>query len=106
MKCILCGCTDVRACDDGCAWLTTDPPICTTHVEELVVDALRWRAFMSSERIAFLGSGGKGATMHIGLEIWGKYPQDDKHGRELVRTSDARKVVTKYADARRKESYT
>lgn len=30
MRCIVCGCTEERACFDGCSWLLIDPPVCTT----------------------------------------------------------------------------
>lgn len=109
MKCILCGCTEAHACDDGCSWLTVVPPICTTHIQELVVDALRWRAFISSDRFRLLGTGGKGPTMHMGLELWGMYrlPASSRvsHGAATKLTADARKLLTKYADDRRKEGY-
>lgn len=29
MKCVVCGCTDARACEGGCEWAGTVPPICT-----------------------------------------------------------------------------
>jgi hypothetical protein len=28
-KCIVCGCTDSRACDGGCSWACVAPPICS-----------------------------------------------------------------------------
>lgn len=28
LKCVACGCTESRACVDGCSWLSIDPPIC------------------------------------------------------------------------------
>lgn len=31
-KCIVCGCTDERACPGGCDWANDDPPVCTTCV--------------------------------------------------------------------------
>ena len=31
--CMLCGCTDQKACARGCAWLR--PFVCSTHVEAL-----------------------------------------------------------------------
>jgi hypothetical protein len=30
MKCVGCGCTDERACEGGCWWASTKPPICST----------------------------------------------------------------------------
>lgn len=30
LSCIHCGCTDDDPCPGGCAWVTTDPPVCTT----------------------------------------------------------------------------
>jgi hypothetical protein len=32
VKCIRCGCTESRACADGCSWASTDPPICSRCV--------------------------------------------------------------------------
>src|SRR3954465_1438146 len=103
MKCILCDCTDDHACEDGCAWLSEDPPVCTTHVPELIENAFRWWAFISSERFSVLGTAGKGATMHIGFELWGKHPPQSD--RAQLATLDARKLLTKYADDRRKQGY-
>jgi hypothetical protein len=65
-------------------------------------DAERWRAFINSDRFSVLGTGGKGPTMHIGLEIWGRHP---KNPRVQENTMNARKLLTKYADDRRKEGY-
>lgn len=62
-------------------------------------DAERWRALMNSERLSILGTGGKGATIHIGLELWGQHPQNE---RVKACTTDARRILTKYADDRRK----
>jgi hypothetical protein len=28
--CIKCVCTDHRACDEGCYWVSTKPPICSS----------------------------------------------------------------------------
>jgi hypothetical protein len=28
-KCIRCGCTEDHACEGGCSWASTDPPICS-----------------------------------------------------------------------------
>lgn len=30
MICVGCGCTDDRACEGGCAWIETRPPLCST----------------------------------------------------------------------------
>lgn len=32
-KCVVCGCTDDRACEDGCSWVAMDPPVCSTCIE-------------------------------------------------------------------------
>ncbi len=28
-ECVKCGCTDERACDGGCFWVSLDPPVCS-----------------------------------------------------------------------------
>lgn len=28
-KCVVCGCTDTKACEGGCEWDVTDPPVCS-----------------------------------------------------------------------------
>lgn len=34
LACIFCGCTENAACEGGCAWAHTTPPICTSCVQE------------------------------------------------------------------------
>lgn len=29
-KCVRCGCTETEACADGCSWVSTDPPLCSS----------------------------------------------------------------------------
>lgn len=31
--CIVCGCTDLEACEMGCGWTRLEPPVCSTHFE-------------------------------------------------------------------------
>lgn len=102
MKCVRCGCTDERACEGGCGWISKEPPICSVHLKDIVLEAERWRAFIHSQRFSVLGTGGKGADLHIGLEIWGRHP---KNARVQENTESARKLLTKYADDRRKDGY-
>lgn len=33
LVCIHCGCSDMRACPGGCAWVSTDPPLCSTCLD-------------------------------------------------------------------------
>jgi len=45
-KCLLCGCTEDRACDEGCAWVDNGVDICTACVDkiearEMVADQAR-----------------------------------------------------------------
>jgi hypothetical protein len=35
MKCVSCGCTDDQACEGGCVWLSTDPPVCSRCADKL-----------------------------------------------------------------------
>jgi len=30
LACIFCGCTEAQACEGGCAWISIDPPICSS----------------------------------------------------------------------------
>ena len=69
---------------------------------ELAADAERWRALMGSARLSILGTAGSGHTMHIGLEIWGRYPIKQ---RNPAASDEARKLLTKYADDRRREGH-
>ena len=43
--CVLCGCTDERACEAGCSWI--EPGICSTHREELNAAFARFGVRMS-----------------------------------------------------------
>lgn len=38
--CLLCGCTNDRACKGGCAWQAANPAVCSNHTAEEVA-ALR-----------------------------------------------------------------
>jgi hypothetical protein len=33
VPCIICGCTESRACEDGCSWALMDPPVCDRCIE-------------------------------------------------------------------------
>lgn len=44
LACGTCGCTEDRACPGGCAWYSTDPPLCTKcYVDKAMapVDVMR-----------------------------------------------------------------
>jgi hypothetical protein len=28
-RCVICGCTESRACEGGCSWASWDPPVCS-----------------------------------------------------------------------------
>jgi hypothetical protein len=65
------------------------------------VDAERWRALIGSERIVdFASLVFTNRSEHIAFEFW-------SHSRQTLpaqkRTAEARKLLTKYADDRRKE---
>ncbi len=30
LVCVVCGCTDSKACEGGCSWVETKPPTCST----------------------------------------------------------------------------
>jgi hypothetical protein len=32
-ECVVCGCTDERACDEGCSWVLGDPPLCSSCIQ-------------------------------------------------------------------------
>lgn len=34
LRCGVCGCTDGLACEEGCGWVSVDPPLCTACVQE------------------------------------------------------------------------
>lgn len=54
------------------------------------VDAERWRALISCERIRILGTGGLGSdSQHLGMEVWDKFP---------VALEDGSEVLTKFVD--------
>lgn len=36
-KCIVCGCTDRRACPTGCSWVLRVPPVCSECVNEYLI---------------------------------------------------------------------
>jgi hypothetical protein len=31
-KCIVCGCTDRWGCEEGCSWISHEPPVCSSCV--------------------------------------------------------------------------
>lgn len=37
LACIVCGCTEDRACEGGCSWVSLNPPFCSA-CEELAAD--------------------------------------------------------------------
>lgn len=56
MKCTGCGCTEEHACEGGCSWISTDPPVCSRCAEQAtpvfretlggsLIDARAWRRF-------------------------------------------------------------
>jgi hypothetical protein len=63
------------------------------------VDAERWRALMSCQRVRVLGSARLGEeNQHIGLELWENFPQ-------VVPTNEQSKAaLTKFVDTIRKRS--
>lgn len=49
--CQLCGCTDDRACPDGCYWVSTDPPICSACAPPQTAEELESESgFYGAER--------------------------------------------------------
>lgn len=50
-KCIVCGCTDRRACPEGCGWVSLDPPVCTSCVRKWML-ASTWRVVFELEKFA------------------------------------------------------
>lgn len=76
----------------------TNPPHFSDHLEhqELIRDALRFRALMSCARIRVLGTGRLGQyDQHMGLELWCKYiPNPHQHEHE-----EAKKTLLKFVDA-------
>lgn len=48
MTCLFCGCTDERACFEGCSWVCAVPPICSRCVGAL-------RALVSRAKLLELG---------------------------------------------------
>lgn len=34
LQCVQCGCTDHVGCPEGCWWITRNPPLCSTCIEE------------------------------------------------------------------------
>jgi len=68
-------------------------------LKDVVLESERWRGFINSQRFSVLGTGGKGAEMHIGLEIWGRHPQN---ARVHENSESARKLLIRYADDRRR----
>jgi hypothetical protein len=75
--------------------------------EALIVDAHRWRAFLSSDRIKLWGWAGFGDTgrpvgalgyRHFGGEFWTRHGSKDNAVSQQV-TEQARDILTHYADA-------
>ena len=48
LKCVVCRCTDERACDGGCEWVTTAPPLCSRCVEKYLFAKL-WAVVFNLE---------------------------------------------------------
>lgn len=74
--------------------------------EQDKLDALRWRALMSSDRIRIMGSAGFDYTdsenprprneyMHLGVEVWSRHSAKDDS--EFPQTR-CRKLLTTYVD--------
>jgi len=47
-KCIVCGCTDERACDEGCEWISLAPPVCSSCVAKYLM-AKAWNLIFMFE---------------------------------------------------------
>src|SRR5438093_224948 len=45
-KCIVCGCTDSHACEEGCEWIFARPPVCSQCVAKLFLAKLWGMLFM------------------------------------------------------------
>lgn len=43
--CVVCGCTEERACDGGCSWVMSRPPLCSACVafgQRIATTIKRW----------------------------------------------------------------
>jgi hypothetical protein len=49
-KCVVCGCTDERGCDEGCEWISLAPPVCSLCVREYLVAKI-WTALLELESL-------------------------------------------------------
>ncbi len=75
------------------------------QMQELVRDANRWRALMSSERIRVMGYAGfkdgkprtDNSYLHIGVEFWNKHPSP--HPSEQYPQEADRELFTVYIDS-------
>lgn len=49
-KCIVCGCTDSRACAEGCSWSVNAPPVCSSCVTRWLIANL-WDIAMRTRKL-------------------------------------------------------
>lgn len=50
-KCIVCGCTDGRACEEGCSWSVNAPPVCSSCVTSWLIASL-WDIAMRTPKLS------------------------------------------------------
>ena len=61
---------------------------------EIILNAKRWEALMSCQRIGVLGSAGLGTErQHIGLELWTHYPNITAEAQDNAKT-----ILTNFID--------
>jgi hypothetical protein len=58
MKCVGCGCTEGEACEGGCVWLSTDPPVCSRCAEKVtpIFNETMGGALIDAARIAVMAA--------------------------------------------------
>jgi hypothetical protein len=63
-KCIVCGCTDSSACEEGCSWVSLAPPVCSSCVNAYL-NARLWAALFAVESIGGAGKRITGEVMRM-----------------------------------------
>jgi hypothetical protein len=69
-KCVVCGCTQFNACDEGCSWVMREPWLCSACVHTYTI-ALLFDFFFSMEGKATAGARRRAAELRRGYDIIG-----------------------------------
>jgi hypothetical protein len=93
-KCIVCGCTERRACEGGCAWVMLTPPLCDKCVRTYLF-ALLWRVVFNVESVA------KGETRELIRDLRKLYGLLGKADADRLGIPTLRKVCQIYRNARK-----